>query len=137
MIRLRYSFRNRPPDVDKPVQIIINLTKLTYLVTHCILAVYGNQNYVTLFLCEYENVILVLLIKQFPAETCTVQGKLPTSTSTKHLVQHHQNRKDQQEIKDVPPERHADSMSSTQSSYLATYKSNNEIDIITHSICKH
>ena len=61
MIRLRYSVRNRPPDVDKPIQIIINLTKLKYLVTHCILALYENQNYGTLVRCEYENVSLMIL----------------------------------------------------------------------------
>ena len=31
-----------PSDLDKPVQIIVNLMKLKHLVTHCILAVYGN-----------------------------------------------------------------------------------------------
>ena len=89
---------------------ILNFTKLKYTVEYCILAVYGNQNYFTLFRCDYENVI-VLLNKQFPAETCTAKSKLSTSTSMNCLEQYRQ--KDQQEIKDVPPERHAYSMSST------------------------
>ena len=37
----------------------------------------------------------------------------------------------------MPPERHTELMSSTQPTYLATYKSKNVIDIRTNSICKY
>ena len=50
---------------------------------------------------------------------------------------HHQIMKDRQDLKDVPQERHADKMPSSQPDYLATYKNNNVTDIKSHSICKY
>ena len=54
--------RNRNAREDKPIQIIINIRKLKYWATHCILILYGKQNYVTnYFRCKHENSALVLL----------------------------------------------------------------------------
>ena len=45
------------------------------LIAHCILSVYGNQNYVTLFLYDYENVPSTWKYK-LPTQTCSVQNNV-------------------------------------------------------------
>ena len=68
MIRHRYSFLNRPPDVDKPSQMIINFTKIKYLITHCILILCENQNSVSIYLnCEQDISDFVLRMKLWSA----------------------------------------------------------------------
>ena len=64
---LQQNIRNTCDEITSTWSQIINSFGLTQMdeakeVAHCILTVYGNQIYVTLFLCEYEYIIFMLLI---------------------------------------------------------------------------
>ena len=117
--------------MDKPRQKMINLPKIKYIATHCILILYGNQNYVTRYLqCEHANTAFVLI--KYLAAASDLQDKRQTCT-------HHQVMKDEeQEIKnDLPPKRHEHKMPSYKIDFLATYKNEYITDIHSHSCYKY